>query len=265
MKRLIFLLFLLSVSIVFGQNRVSKVTYQCTTHLYNGNVLAGKTVLYFSDTTSLYMHKDYPKYDSYGGESITGNAHIISFAKGDIEGLPVYFDLKKRMLIYKTEYISNPIVPFFILEEPLPAINWQIHKERKLIAGLQAVFATGEFGNRMYEVWFCPDIPVSFGPYKLWGLPGLILDAKSLDGKVAFQFVSWDEATDDAILIAPPKLGKKVTQEQLRKYIIKKLLRVESRGNGNGDTNVDPPADYTIEKRKFTYISEYNRLRGARW
>jgi hypothetical protein len=34
--------------------------------------------------------------------------------------------------------------------------------------------ATTSFAGRNYEAWFTPEIPISDGPYKFYGLPGLI-------------------------------------------------------------------------------------------
>ena len=64
----------------------------------------------------------------------------------------------------------------FLYEEAIPNINWQIQSDTKAIAGYSCQKATGKFRGREYEAWFTFDIPVSDGPYKFTGLPGLILE-----------------------------------------------------------------------------------------
>lgn len=46
----------------------------------------------------------------------------------------------------------------------------------------------GKFRGRVYTVWFTNEIPVSFGPWKLNGLPSVILEAQ--DETKTFMFFS---------------------------------------------------------------------------
>lgn len=64
--------------------------------------------------------------------------------------------------------------------------SWEISDSTKNILGYDCVKATTAFHGRKWDAWFSPDIPVSNGPWKLGGLPGLILEASSDDGKYSF-------------------------------------------------------------------------------
>ncbi|WP_051633095.1 GLPGLI family protein [Thermonema rossianum] len=62
--------------------------------------------------------------------------------------------------------------------EEVIQINWQPYpNETKEILGFKCYKAEGDFRGRHYIVWYCPDLPYPYGPWKLHGLPGLILEA----------------------------------------------------------------------------------------
>lgn len=67
----------------------------------------------------------------------------------------------------------------FHMTEPLPEISWEINDSTKNILGYECVMATAGFHGRKWTAWFAREIPVSDGPWKLRGLPGLILEAAS--------------------------------------------------------------------------------------
>jgi GLPGLI family protein len=56
------------------------------------------------------------------------------------------------------------------------SFNWNLIRNRDTtILGLPCKFATTKFAGRTYRAWYTLDIPVSDGPYKFGGLPGLIV------------------------------------------------------------------------------------------
>ena len=64
--------------------------------------------------------------------------------------------------------------------EPIPSQNWQVGSETKTIADYQCQKATCSFRGRNYTAWFALDIPISQGPWKFGGLPGLILKCMTM-------------------------------------------------------------------------------------
>lgn len=66
----------------------------------------------------------------------------------------------------------------FRYEEILPEISWRLSREEREICGYKCMKATGQFRGRLYEAWFAPKLPSPAGPWKIQGLPGVILSVQ---------------------------------------------------------------------------------------
>lgn len=73
--------------------------------------------------------------------------------------------------------------------ENIPNINWTLSEETDTVCGYVCKRATGEYGGRVWTVWYTSDIPVTFGPWKLCGLPGLVLSATDGEGIHHFEAI----------------------------------------------------------------------------
>ncbi|MBS4012393.1 MAG: GLPGLI family protein [Bacteroidetes bacterium] len=78
----------------------------------------------------------------------------------------------------------------FRYQEPLESFDWQITDEKKKWLKYTLQKATTEFGGRKWEAWFAPEIPISDGPYKFNGLPGLIVIARDTRDHYVFKMRS---------------------------------------------------------------------------
>lgn len=68
------------------------------------------------------------------------------------------------------------LVDFYRYEEDYQPQIWQISDSVKQILDYSCQMATCDFRGRQWTAWFTPDIPISNGPWKFHGLPGLILE-----------------------------------------------------------------------------------------
>lgn len=82
----------------------------------------------------------------------------------------------------------------FLVTEPLPVIGWHITADTTTLGGLHCQKATGHFLGRDYVAWFCPDLPLHVGPWKLNGLPGVIVEAYDEKKEVQFLFDGVEKA-----------------------------------------------------------------------
>ena len=119
--------------------------------------------------------------------------------------------------------------------EPTPKQNWQISNETKTIVGYQCQKATCSFRGRNYTAWFAVDIPLSFGPWKFCGLPGLILKVQDDAKEYVFECVGIEQQKHPIILLDNYKTYRKTTHTELDK----KLKRIcENYYQITGMTNV---------------------------
>lgn len=102
------------------------------------------------------------------GRTIPDDYIITDYNNKEIELIQ---DLGKRVFYVKDNFIEK---------------EWALHKESKIINDIECFKASTTFRGNDWEVWYAPSLPYPYGPWKLNGLPGLILEAKSTDGYYTF-------------------------------------------------------------------------------
>jgi len=106
---------------------------------------------------------------------------------------------------------KEKLINSYLIEDPYPAINWKISGDTATISNLHCQKATGHLLGRDYVAWFCPDLPFRNGPWKLCGLPGLIVEAHDVKNDVIFKFDGIEEIIKTAPDANPIENG--VTQQ----------------------------------------------------
>jgi GLPGLI family protein len=110
----------------------------------------------------------------------------------------------------------------YLMEQPLIVHNWKMHNEQKKIADIICQKATCRYAGRNYTAWFAPSIPLPYGPWKLWGLPGLILEAIDEKKEVQFLFkeISASEGTINTkdIGYRPVKISESAYKKALQQF-----------------------------------------------
>ncbi|MGC4129811.1 MAG: GLPGLI family protein [Bergeyella sp.] len=74
----------------------------------------------------------------------------------------------------------------FLMTKTTDKISWKLSAETKTENGYNLQKATAKFGGRNWIAWFNKDIPLNEGPYKFYGLPGLVFEVE--DDKANFIF-----------------------------------------------------------------------------
>lgn len=114
--------------------------------------------------------------------------------------------------------------------------DWKITNETKKIGSFKCKKATTKFRGRNYIAWFAPEIPVSYGPWKLNGLPGLILEAYDTFKVANWYFKSVEYPTSKKVKVdnlRKAKGEKKIVflnLDGLKKFRENERIKVKERG-----------------------------------
>jgi GLPGLI family protein len=115
----------------------------------------------------------------------SGNRNIYVGKHTTEQGRQVYYDRLKDSIWWNRKY-TNTIYG----TEKATKIDWKFDKETKKMGKFTCKKAVGNFRGRTYTAWYTTEIPVPYGPWKIFGLPGLILEVYDINKEVFIYFKS---------------------------------------------------------------------------
>lgn len=170
-----------------------------------GKPRAENMLLFLGKNASLYTSYDKINYEI--AEDQKSMARAIAQAGNSSAPKMIKVDRSAGEWLSKIEYFlysqsqklfikENIIGTGFLTEEELPKINWKITKDTTNLSGVSCKKATANFEGKNWVAWFAPSLPFQSGPWKLSGLPGLIIEAFVEDKTTQFQFAGFEKAND---------------------------------------------------------------------
>lgn len=129
----------------------------------------------------------------------------------------------------KTTWSSLYCGNIYYIKEITPKIEWKISRDSKEIGKFTCKKATTFFRGRQYTAWFTNEIPVPFGPWKLQGLPGLILEAYDTEKYVHWYFknVEYPSKTKEAIkYLTIPQNKEILNYNEFKKFQTNQIEKV---------------------------------------
>lgn len=169
MKFIYLIFFLLFIHVEAQTSTNGLVTYQQTKKDFTGTHISTYN-LYFNKKHSVYLYDEDENKDVSGYNSTGMFADLIP--ETTLESPYYYRLLTAKDVIYNEPSYSKQ----YIVKDDAINFIWKIHNEKRTIGNYQCNKATTEFRGRNYTAWFTNQIPVDYGPYKFFGLPGLILE-----------------------------------------------------------------------------------------
>ena len=109
----------------------------------------------------------------------------------------------------KSTYLDEVLGEKFRITEPLEQPKWDIIADStKQILNYDCQMARCTFKGRTWTAWFTADIPLDNGPWKLCGLPGLILRAYDAKQQYIFDCVGMKQAGEGENITYDSKFDK---------------------------------------------------------
>lgn len=140
------------------------------------------------------------------------------------------YSIRRDFATGKTQDLIEILGKTYVVEDSTHAQEWKIMNDLKEVAGHICMNAFWEdtLKKQKVSVWFALDIPLSAGPERLCGLPGMILEVDVNDGALSIVADKIEMAPLTNEMARPKKLkGKKVSEaeytEVLRKHIAEKV------------------------------------------
>jgi len=168
------------------------------------------TLLHFNATESKYEDSEE---EAEPGSEGWSNRKETFFMKRNFQDNTVFDGIT---LLGKTYLIHDTITP----------LPWKILNDMKEVAGhicMNASF-TDTLRKQNIQVWFALDMPVSAGPDRFTGLPGIILEVDINHGALILTADKIDLKPLTTELSVPPKIkGKKIDMAQYKSLIEKHI------------------------------------------
>ncbi len=226
-----------------------------STDIYN--IIQEPMILHVGESASTFI-----SYNMYKREEVIKNmkneSEMNSFFSDFVRNNPrprIIYRLYKNYPTGKTTHIDMMIPELFKYTESYSNFDWQLTHETCIIAGkskdntnssncgfltstqlanlhsftsatrTNLIFhkATTEYGGRIWEAWFAPDIPLNEGPYKFAGLPGLIVHVNDSQNHHRFTVTNIDLPQEDTYVeinadFKPLELSKREFHEARNKF-----------------------------------------------
>ena len=170
----------------FQQDSASK-----NTPAYQNMILqVGKNYSKFCTKTTLL--KDSIIYaKQVGGSSQSIMDKLVKIAQGSPNNLLCKYEIYKnypQKVFLTLNSLLNRDYKFQVVQTAI--IDWSVDERDTVICGYNCNMATTSYAGRRYVAWFTSEIPVSEGPYKFNGLPGLILYIMDDQKQHVFKIIS---------------------------------------------------------------------------
>lgn len=124
---------------------------------------------------------------------------------------------------------------WFRYDEEMPDFEWELTDSVINVSGYECQGAVCHFRGREWTAFYAEDIPLSDGPWKLHGLPGLIMKASDKNGQYTFECIGIRSKGDRPITIYKVpfnKVGRREYYDTRHRYEVNPYAYYEATTGG---------------------------------
>lgn len=129
----------------------------------------------------------------------------------------VYKHIPQKGKLTYTDVLHNDF--FFCYDEPIPTFSWKLVEGDTLIIGYPCHKAICQFRGRTWTAWYTLDLPFDNGPWKLGGLPGLILAASESKNEFSFTATGIEQLHQTVTISFQPKRYEYLTPVKFQRLL----------------------------------------------
>lgn len=107
------------------------------------------------------------------------NAIAVTGPSSSEKGQMIYRNFLTKEIAYNEFKLAG--FPPYVVKDNWVEMKWELLDKTKVIAGYTAKKAETTFRGTKYTVWYTDSIALPYGPLKLFGLPGIILESTTHD------------------------------------------------------------------------------------
>lgn len=179
-------------------------------------------ILKIGNEKSLFVSENAFKRDSFKTSVIkNGLIGALDLTKVPKPAFTYYIvkDIHKHHInFYDKVYRDN-----FFYDENIK-LDWELTNITEKIENLECKIAFVNFGGRRYKTWYSTEISIPEGPYKFFGLPGLIVKMEDDRGFYKFELISFKDVSNRKEVFS-------LNQDQIKAKQITKSKLNEVRNN----------------------------------
>lgn len=156
-------------------------------------------ILELCDETSVY------------GEELTQQINKNDYIPMD----NVYKDFKTQKMFFRGKIGFEKVAT----SEPIPDFQWEMLEGDSIVCDYHCQKARTTFRGRTWVVWYSLDLPYNDGPWKLSGLPGLILKATDMKGDFSFSAYKIEKEQEKKNSFSTKGMAMMTPQKYTQKFL----------------------------------------------
>jgi GLPGLI family protein len=187
-------------------------TYRLTYQMDSTNLTKRSDIFY------LLLGKKLSKFESRGEQAVDSLLVLFGALPSNNESAQLmlkqwdylphshfHYHIYKMAASQQVYYYDRITTTPYRYEEPANSLNWTITPAKATVAGYACQRATASYAGRQWEAWFTREVPVSEGPYKFYGLPGLIVKVSDTRQHYVFELAKLTKPATERLITLPKK------------------------------------------------------------